>query len=151
MAKNKTSDQQEEIDVFGLFNKISKSTGKIFKNSLDLFVEIFSKWKILLAISVIAYILGVVYENKNQYQPEKEGSIFVALNHGSSIFFYNSIDLLQKKISSGDISFFREKLQFNVEEALLDISVEPIISSQGFFELFEDHNQMKVLINNADN
>ena len=69
MTKNKTSDQQEEIDVFGLFNKISKSTGKIFKNSLDLFVEIFSKWKILLAISVIAYILGVVYENKNQYQP----------------------------------------------------------------------------------
>ena len=151
MTKNKTSDQQEEIDVFGLFNKISKSTGKIFKNSLDLFVEIFSKWKILLAISVIAYILGVVYENKNQYQPEKEGSIFVGLNHGSSIFFYNSIDLLQKKISSGDISFFREKLQFNVDEALLDISVEPIISSQGFFELFEDHNQMKVLINNTDN
>ena len=150
MKKNKTSDHQEEIDVFRLLNKISKSTGKIFKNSLDLVVEIFSKWKILLAISVIAYILGVVYENKNEYQPEKEGSILVNLNHGSSIYFYNSIDLLQKKISSKDISFFSEKLQFNSEEALLDISVEPIISSQAFFELFEDHNQMKVLINNTD-
>ena len=87
MTKNKTSDQQEEIDVFRLLNKISKSTGKIFKNSLDLVVEIFSKWKILLAISVIAYILGAVYENKNQYQPEKEGSILVGLKHGSSIYF----------------------------------------------------------------
>ena len=150
MTKNKTSDQQEEIDVFRLLNKISKSTGKIFKNSLDLVVEIFSKWKILLAITVIAYILGIVYENKSEYQPEKEGSILVNLNHGSSIYFYNSIDLLQKKISSKDISFFSEKLQFNSEEALLDISVEPIISSQAFFELFEDHNQMKVLINNTD-
>lgn len=149
MTKNKTSDQQEEIDVFRLLNKISKSTGKIFKNSLDLAVEIFSKWKILLAISVIAYILGVVYENKNQYQPEKEGSILVGLNHGSSIYFYNSIDLLQQKILSGDISFFREKLQFDGDEILLDISASPIISSQGFFELFEDHNQMKVLINNT--
>jgi hypothetical protein len=117
---------------------------------LDLVVEIFSKWKILLAITVIAYILGIVYENKSEYQPEKEGSILVNLNHGSSIYFYNSIDLLQKKISSGDISFFSEKLQFNSEEVLLEIYVEPIISSKGFFELFEDHNQMKVLINNTD-
>jgi hypothetical protein len=117
---------------------------------MKLVFEIFAKWKILLVITVIAYILGMLYENKNEYQPEKEGSILVNLNHGSSIYFYNSIDLLQKKISSGDISFFSEKLQFNSEEVLLEIYVEPIISSKGFFELFEDHNQMKVLINNTD-
>jgi hypothetical protein len=117
---------------------------------MKLVFEIFAKWKILLVITVIAYILGIVYENKSEYQPEKEGSILVNLNHGSSIYFYNSIDLLQKKISSGDISFFSEKLQFNSEEVLLEIYVEPIISSKGFFELFEDHNQMKVLINNTD-
>ena len=57
--------------------------------------------------------------------------------------------LLQQKIFSGDISFFREKLQFDGDEILLDISASPIISSQGFFELFKDHNQMKVLINNT--
>ena len=56
----------------------------------------------------------------------------VGLNHGSSIYFYNSIDLLQQKISSGDISFFREKLQFDDDEMLLDIVASPIISSQGF-------------------
>ena len=150
MTKNKTPDQQEEIDIFGLLNKISKSTRQIFKNSVALFIEIFSKWKILLVITVIAYILGAVYENKNQYQRDKEGSILVGLNHGSSIYFYNSIDLLQQKISSGDISFFREKLQFDDEEMLLDIVASPIISSQGFFKLFKDHNQMKVLINNIE-
>ena len=150
MTKNKTSDQQEEIDIFGLLNKISKFTRQIFKNSVELVIEIFSKWKILLVISVIAYILGAVYENKNQYQQEKEGSILVGLNHGSSIYFYNSIDLLQQKISSRDISFFREKLQFDDEEMLLDIVASPIISSQGFFKLFKDHNQMKVLINNIE-
>ena len=150
MTKNKTSDQQEEIDIFGLLNKISKSTRQIFKNSVDLVIEIFSKWKILLVITVVAYILGAVYENKNQYQRDKEGSILVGLNHGSSIYFYNSIDLLQQKISSGDISFFREKLQFDDDEMLLDIVTRPIISSQGFFKLFKDHNQMKVLINNIE-
>ena len=150
MTKNKTPDQQEEIDIFGLLNKISKSTRQIFKNSVDLVIEIFSKWKILLVITVVAYILGAVYENKNQYQRDKEGSILVGLNHGSSIYFYNSIDLLQQKISSRDISFFREKLQFDDEEMLLDIVASPIISSQGFFKLFKDHNQMKVLINNIE-
>ena len=73
----------------------------------------------------------------------------VGLNHGSSIYFYNSIDLLQQKISSG-YKFFREKLQFDDDEILLDISARPIISSQGFFKLFKDHNQMKVLINNIE-
>ena len=150
MTKNKTSDHQEEIDVFRFLKLISQFVGGIIKKTMKLVFEIFAKWKILLVITVIAYILGMLYENKNEYQPEKEGSILVNLNHGSSIYFYNSIDLLQKKISSKDISFFSEKLQFNSEEALLDISVEPIISSQAFFELFEDHNQMKVLINNTD-
>ncbi len=149
MTKNKTSDHQEEIDVFRFLKLISQFVGGIIKKTMKLVFEIFAKWKILLVITVIAYILGMLYENKNEYQPEKEGSILVNLNHGSSIYFYNSIDLLQKKISSKDISFFSEKLQFNSEEALLDISVEPIISSQAFFELFEDHNQMKVLINNT--
>jgi hypothetical protein len=150
MTKNKTSDHQEEIDVFRFLKLISQFVGGIIKKTMKLVFEIFAKWKILLVITVIAYILGIVYENKSEYQPEKEGSILVNLNHGSSIYFYNSIDLLQKKISSGDISFFSEKLQFNSEEVLLEIYVEPIISSKGFFELFEDHNQMKVLINNTD-
>lgn len=150
MTKNKIPEHQEEIDVFRFLKQISQSIREIIKKTMKLVLEIFSKWKILLTISVIAFILGIVYENKNEYQPEKEGSILVNLNHGSSIYFYNSIDLLQKKISSGDISFFSEKLQFNKQEMLLDISVEPIISSQGFFELFEDHNQMKVLINNTN-
>ena len=151
MTKNKVPEHQEEIDIFRFLKQISESFWEIIKKIIDVVLEIFSKWKILLVISAIAYILGVVYENKNEYQPEKEGSILVNLNHGSSIYFYNSIGLLQQKISSKDISFFSEKLEFNNEEKLIDISVEPIISSQGFFELFEDHNQMKVLINNIDN
>tara|TARA_S200000501_G_scaffold216230_2_gene202935 strand:+ start:12698 stop:13663 length:966 start_codon:yes stop_codon:yes gene_type:complete len=151
MTKNKVPEHQEEIDIFRFLKQISESIREIIKKIIDVVLEIFSKWKILLVISAIAYILGVVYENKNEYQPEKEGSILVNLNHGSSIYFYNSIGLLQQKISSKDISFFSEKLEFNNEEKLIDISVEPIISSQGFFELFEDHNQMKVLINNIDN
>ena len=151
MTKNKTPDHQEDIDVFRFLKSIFQFIGNASKKTMNLAFEIFAKWKILLAISVISYMLGLFYENKDEYQPNKEGSILVNLNHGSSIYFYNSIEILQKKILSGDISFFSEKLQFNKEEALLDIAAEPIISSQGFFELFEDHNQMKVLINNVDN
>ena len=151
MTKNKTSDHQEEIDIFRFLKLIFQFIENIFKKTMSVVFEIFTKWKILLATSVIAFVLGIFYENKEEYQPKKEGNILVNLNHGSSIYFYNSIDLLQKKILSGDISFFSEKLQFNDEEALFYVAAEPVISSQGFFELFEDHNQMKVLINNADN
>ena len=151
MTKNKISDHQEEIDVFRLFKKTSQFTTKIIKRSIDFFVEIFSKWKILLPIIFISFVLGLLYENYNIYSPDKEGSLLVRLNHGSSIYFYNSVDLLKQKIVSGDTNFFNESLQFEEGEELLDISLTPIISSNDFFALFDDHNQMKVLINNTEN
>ncbi|MFL2607392.1 MAG: hypothetical protein ACJ0PA_01755 [Flavobacteriaceae bacterium] len=151
MTKNKISDHQEEIDVFRLLKKTSQFTTKIIKRSIDFFVEIFSKWKILLPIIFISFVLGLLYENYNMYSPDKEGSLLVRLNHGSSIYFYNSVDLLKQKIVSGDTNFFNETLQLEEGEELLDISLTPIISSNDFFALFDDHNQMKVLINNTEN
>jgi len=61
------------------------------------------------------------------------------------------VDLLKQKIVSGDTNFFNETLQLEEGEELLDISLTPIISSNDFFALFDDHNQMKVLINNTEN
>ena len=150
MTKNKISDQQEEIDVFRLLKKTSQTAAKIIKRSKDFFVEIFSKWKILLSIIFISFVLGVLYENKNMYLPDKEGSLLVRFNHGSSIYFYNSVDLLKQKIVSGDTNFFNDILQLEEGEELLDISLSPVISSNDFFALFDDHNEMKVLINNTE-
>ena len=150
MAENKISNQQEEIDVFRLLKKTSQTTAKIIKRSIDFFVEIFSKWKILLSIIFISFVLGVLYENKNMYLPDKEGSLLVRFNHGSSIYFYNSVDLLKQKIVSGDTNFFNDILQLEEGEELLDISLTPVISSNDFFALFDDHNEMKVLINNTE-
>ena len=150
MTKNKISDQQEEIDVFRLLKKTSQTAAKIIKRSKDFFVEIFSKWKILLSIIFISFVLGVLYENKNMYLPDKEGSLLVRFNHGSSIYFYNSVDLLKQKIVSGDTNFFNDILQLEEGEKLLDISLTPVISSNDFFALFDDHNEMKVLINNTE-
>ena len=150
MAENKISNQQEEIDVFRLLKKTSQTTAKIIKRSIDFFVEIFSKWKILLSIIFISFVLGVLYENKNMYLPDKEGSLLVRFNHGSSIYFYNSVDLLKQKIVSGDTNFFNDILQLEEGEKLLDISLTPVISSNDFFALFDDHNEMKVLINNTE-
>ena len=150
MTKNKISDQQEEIDVFRLLKKTSETAAKIIKRSKDFFVEIFSKWKILLSIIFISFVLGVLYENKNMYLPDKEGSLLVRFNHGSSIYFYNSVDLLKQKIVSGDTNFFNDILQLEEGEELLDISLSPVISSNDFFALFDDHNEMKVLINNTE-
>ena len=150
MTKNKISDQQEEIDVFRLLKKTSQTAAKIIKRSKDFFVEIFSKWKILLSIIFISFVLGVLYENKNMYLPNKEGSLLVRFNHGSSIYFYNSVELLKQKIVSGDTNFFNDTLQLEEGEELLDISLNPVISSNDFFALFDDHNEMKVLINNTE-
>ena len=149
MTKNKISDQQEEIDVFRLLKKTSQTTAKIIKRSIDFFIGIFSKWKILLPIIFISFVLGLLYENYNRYLPNKEGSLLVRFNHGSSIYFYNSVELLKQKIVSGDTNFFNDTLQLEEGEELLDISLTPVISSNDFFALFDDHNEMKVLINNT--
>ena len=150
MTKNKTSDHQEEIDVFRLLKKTLQLVAKIIKKSIELSFDIFSKWKMLLTTIFIFFVLGLFYENKNVYLPEKEGSLLIRLNHGSSIYFYNSVDLLKQKIDSGDTGFFNQTLLFEEGEQLLDISLTPVISSNDFFGLFEGHNEMKVLINNTE-
>lgn len=150
MTKKKISDQQEEIDVFRLLKKTYQTTAKIIKRSIGFFIEIFSKWKVLLPIIFISFVLGLLYENYNMYLPNKEGSLLVRFNHGSSIYFYNSVDLLKQKIASGDTNFFNDTLQLEEGEELLDISLTPVISSNDFFALFDDHNEMKVLINNTE-
>ena len=103
MKKNKTSDHQEEIDVFRFLKLISQFIGNIIKKAMKLVFEIFAKWKILLVITVIAYILGMLYENKNEYQPEKEGSILVNLNHGSSICQYRAFHSINQRTDVSQI------------------------------------------------
>jgi hypothetical protein len=59
------------------------------------------------------------------------------------------VELLKQKIVSGDTNFFNDTLQLEEGEELLDITLTPVISSNDFFALFDDHNEMKVLINNT--
>ena len=75
MTKNKTSDHQEEIDIFRFLKLIFQLIENIIKKTINLVFEVFTKWKTLTAISVIAFLLGLFYENKEEYQPKKEGNI----------------------------------------------------------------------------
>ena len=150
MTKKKKDDNQEEIDVFNFMQSTYAGFMYLIKQTINFIAHLLSKWKILLPIIFASFVLGMLYENKNTYLPEKEASLLVRFNHGSSIYFYNSVDLLKQKITSGDTDFFKETLLFDEDEEVLDISLTPVISSNDFFGLFEGHNEMKVLINNTE-
>jgi len=151
MTKKKKQDNQQEIDIFSFMQNTYICLKRLIKQTINFVAYLLTKWKILLTIIFISSALGLLYENKNKYSPEKEGSLLVRFNHGSSIYFYNSVDLLKQKVVSGDTNFFNETLQFEEGEQLLDISLNPVISSKDFFGLFTGHDEMKVLINNTEN
>ena len=151
MTKKKKQDNQQEIDIFNFMQNTCICFKLLIKQTINFVVYLLSKWKILFTTIFISTALGLLYENKNTYSPDKEGSLLVRFNHGSSIYFYNSVDLLKQKVVSGDTNFFNETLQFEEGEQLLDISLTPVISSKDFFGLFNGHDEMKVLINNSEN
>ena len=151
MTKKKKQDNQQEIDIFSFMQNTYICLKRLIKQTINFVAYLLTKWKILLTIIFISSALGLLYENKNKYSPEKEGSLLVRFNHGSSIYFYNSVDLLKQKVVSGDTNFFNETLQFEEGEQLLEISLNPVISSKDFFGLFTGHDEMKVLINNTEN
>ncbi len=150
MTKKNKQDNQQEIDIFSFMQNSYICFKLLIKQMINFIAYLFSKWKILLPIIFISFVLGLLYENKNPYLPEKEASLLVRFNHGSSIYFYNSVDLLKQKIKSGDTDFFKDTLLFDEDEQVLDISLTPVISSNDFFGLFKGHNEMKVLINNTE-
>mgnify|MGYP006423769565 CR=1 FL=1 len=156
--RNPNNNQQDEIDLSFIFQKI----GDFFKNLLIGFLKIINfyykrRW-ILLTLLVIGAILGYILENS--FRSEFKNNFIVTANYGSSDYLYNKIDAVDSKINLIDSTFLKKAFGEHYLK-VNSIEIEPIIniynfigqseSNQELFELLSEDKEMSEFIKDPVN
>lgn len=128
---NTPSHSDSEIDVFQITNKVKKGFDRLntlLFNCIQFFVQ---QWKIVISLLLIGFGLGFYLDkNKTSYTNE----ITVLPNFESVDYLYAKINLIQAKISIGDVAFLQKEVGLSNPEAIRKIEIKPIADVYKFIE-----------------
>ena len=150
MTNERNNNTQEEIDILVLFNKIRT----LFLKSILFFFrtikEILLAWKKLATLILIGAVLGYITENIAKKESTKEASILLRINFDAGNYVYDAISLINQKIEAEDEGFFTNDMKFNEDEALEEISIQPIIDLKDILKDDIDANEIRTLFENLE-
>ena len=150
MTNERNNNTQEEIDILVLFKKIRT----LFLKSILFFFrtirEILLAWKKLATLILIGAVLGYITENIAKKESTKEASILLRINFDAGNYVYDAISLINQKIEAGDEGFFTNDMKFNEDEALEEISIQPIIDLKDILKDDINANEIRTLFENLE-
>jgi len=121
----------QEIDIFDISKSISgffDRLNAVLFRAIHFFVR---NWILALVIVAVGFGLGwYLDKNKKSY----DNQIVVSPNFGSVDYLYDKIDLLQAKISSGDVDFLKNEVGISDPGVIGKIEIEPISDVFNFIE-----------------
>ncbi|OXA94454.1 hypothetical protein [Flavobacterium hercynium] len=113
----------QEIDIFDISKSISSFFDRlnaVLFRAIHFFVR---NWILALVIVAVGFGLGwYLDKNKKSY----DNQIVVSPNFGSVDYLYDKINLLQAKISSGDVDFLKNEVGISDPGAIGKIEIKPI-------------------------
>lgn len=150
MTNERNNNTQEEIDILVLFKKIRT----LFLKSILFFFrtirEILLAWKKLATLILIGAVLGYITENIAKKESTKEASILLRINFDAGNYVYDAISLINQKIEAEDEGFFTNDMKFNEDEALEEISIQPIIDLKDILKDDINANEIRTLFENLE-
>jgi len=150
MTNERNNNTQEEIDILVLFKKIRT----LFLKSILFFFrtirEILLAWKKLATLILIGAVLGYITESITEKESTKEASILLRINFDAGNYVYDAISLINQKIEAEDEGFFTNEMKFNEDEALEEISIQPIIDLKDILKDDIDANEIRTLFENLE-
>jgi len=141
--------EKEELDIVVLIEKI-----KLF--FLSVFLQIFRglkkfllAWKQLIALIFLGVLLGY-FLTDNEQPLSKEATVLVKINFDAGNFVYDTVDLINLKISSEDIEFFTQEIKLNDDEKIDEISISPVIDIKDIMLKDIQANEIRALFENLE-
>ena len=143
----KTIENQQEIDIVILFNKIKSSFIKLVVFFFKCIKYLIKQWKVFLFLIFFGAVLGFFSESQNN--SDKEASVLIKVNFDAVNYVYDAVSLINQKIEANDINFFNE-IGFSSEELnVFELTISPIVNLQ---EIINDEtfkaNEIKTLFEN---
>jgi hypothetical protein len=132
MSTNVPNNQNDqEIDIFQLFKKISKFLEKINTGIFNC-IQFFIKNRILIIVLLIVGIgIGFFLD---ETQKEFDHQVIVTPNFNSNDYLYSKIHLISSKINEGDTTFLKDIVGLKYPKTLKEIRVKPITDVYKFIE-----------------
>jgi len=148
MRKTDKREIQDEVDLFLLFKKTKKFFLKLLLMIFKLFKNLLYNWKKFAFLVLIGMILGAVSNEIYEFPQKKEAKALLKINYGAGSYIYNSVNLINEKIKTNDLSFFSSQLNFDKNESISKISISPIIDLKDVINDQMKATEMNVFFNN---
>ena len=141
--------ENEELDIIVLIEKIKLMFLSIFLQIFRRLKNFLSAWKRLTAIIFIGFFLGYFLTDNDQ-PLSKEATVLVKINFDAGNYVYDTVDLINLKISSEDADFFAQEIKLNDDETIDEVSISPVIDIKDIMAKDIKANEIRALFDNLE-
>ena len=139
----------EELDIIVLIEKIKLMLLSILLQIFRRSKNFLSEWKRLLAVILVGVLLGY-FLTDNDKPSSKEATVLVKINFDAGNYVYDTVDLINLKISSEDNDFFTQEIKLNEDETIDEVSISPVIDIKDIMAKDIQANEIRALFENLE-
>ena len=141
--------ENEELDIIVLIEKIKLMLLSVFLQIFRRSKNFLSEWKRLLAVILVGVLLGY-FLTDNDKPSSKEATVLVKINFDAGNYVYDTVDLINLKISSEDADFFTQEIKLNEDETIDELSISPVIDIKDIMAKDIQANEIRALFENLE-
>ena len=141
--------ETEELDIIVLIEKIKLMLLSILLQIFRRSKNFLSEWKRLLAVILVGVLLGY-FLTDNDKPSSKEATVLVKINFDAGNYVYDTVDLINLKISSEDTDFFTQEIKLNEDEIIDEVSISPVIDIKDIMAKDIQANEIRALFENLE-
>jgi hypothetical protein len=141
--------ENEELDIIVLIEKIKLMLLSILLQIFRRSKNFLSEWKRLLAVVLVGVLLGY-FLTDNDKPSSKEATVLVKINFDAGNYVYDTVDLINLKISSEDTDFFTQEIKLNEDETIDEVSISPVIDIKDIMAKDIQANEIRALFENLE-
>ena len=141
--------ENEELDIIVLIEKIKLMLLSVCLQIFRRSKNFLSEWKRLLAVILVGVLLGY-FLTDNDIPLSKEATVLVKINFDAGNYVYDTVDLINLKISSEDTDFFTQEIKLNEDETIDEVSISPVIDIKDIMAKDIQANEIRALFENLE-
>ena len=141
--------ETEELDIIVLIEKIKLMLLSVLLQIFRRSKNFLSEWKRLLAVILAGVLLGY-FLTDNDKPSSKEATVLVKINFDAGNYVYDTVDLINLKISSEDTDFFTQEIKLNEDETIDEVSISPVIDIKDIMAKDIQANEIRALFENLE-
>ena len=141
--------ENEELDIIVLIEKIKLMLLSVFLQIFRRSKNFLSEWKRLLAVILVGVLLGY-FLTDNDKPSSKEATVLVKINFDAGNYVYDTVDLINLKITSEDTDFFIQEIKLNEDETIDEVSISPVIDIKDIMAKDIQANEIRALFENLE-